>query len=85
MPVSIAIIENYPYSLVLGFLGLFAPPPVIMFISPELMPLVIGWEVLVTLGKLRILGETNSMAALSLLLFFPAWAMAVAILAGIMC
>ncbi len=85
MAVSIASSKIYPYSLVLGSLGLFAPPPVVIFISPQLMPLVIGWGVLVTLWMLRILGGADAMAALSLLLFFPTWPMAAAILAGILC
>ena len=85
MAISIASTEIYPQSLVLGFLGLFAPPPVIIFISPELMPLVIGWGILVTLWMLRILGGVDALAALSLLLFFPTWPMAAAILAGILC
>jgi len=85
MAVSIASTEIYPYSLASGFLGLFAPPPVIIFISPELMPLVIGWGILVTLWMLRILGGADALAALSLLLFFPTWPMAAAILAGILC
>jgi len=85
MAISIASTEIYPYSLVVGFLGLFAPPPVVIFISPELMPLVIGWGILLTLWMLRILGGTDALAALSLLLIFPTWPMAAAILAGILC
>ena len=85
MAVSIASTEIYPHSLVLGFLGLFATPPVIIFISPALMPLVIGWGLLVTLWMLRILGGADALAALSLLLFFSTWPMAAAILAGILC
>jgi len=85
MTISIASTEIYPFSLVLGFLGLFASPPVVMFISPSLTPLVIGWGVLVTLWMLRILGGADALAALSLLLFFPTWPMATAILAGILC
>ena len=42
MAVSIASTKIYPYSLVLGSLGLFSPPPLVIFISPELTPLVIG-------------------------------------------
>jgi len=85
MAVSIASVNIYPHSLVIGSLGLFAPPPVVLFISPELMPLVIGWGILVTLWMLRVLGRADALAALSLLLFFPTWPMAVAILAGILC
>ena len=85
MAVSIASAKIYPFSLVLGSLGLFAPPPVVIFISPQLMPLVIGWGILVTLWILRVLCGADAMAGLSLLLFFPTWPMAVAILAGILC
>ena len=85
MAVSIASTEIYPLSMVVGFAGLFAPPPAVMFISPELMPLVIGWGILVTLWMLRILGGADALAALSLLLFFPTWPMTAAILAGILC
>ena len=85
MAVSIASTKIYPNSLVLGSLGLVAPLPVVIFISPELMPLVIGWGILVTLWMLRVLGRADALAALSLLLFFPTWPMAAAILAGILC
>jgi len=85
MAVSIASTKIYPYSLVIGLLGLFAPPPVVIFISPELTPLVIGWGILVILWMLHVIGGADALAALSLLLFFPTWPMAAAILAGILC
>ena len=85
MAVSIASTEIYPYSPVFALLGLFAPAPVIIFFSPALTPLMISWGVIVTIWMLRILGRADALAALSLLLFFPTWPTAVAILAGILC
>jgi len=85
MSISVASTELYPRSLVVGFLGLFALLPLVTFISPALLPLVIGWGILVSLWILRILGGADALAATALLLFFPSWTMAAAILAGILC
>jgi hypothetical protein len=85
MAVSIVSTDIYQRSLVLGFLGMFAPPPLVVFIFPTLLPLVIGWAVLLSLWFLRVLGGADALAALALLLFFPSWIMVMAILAGILC
>jgi len=85
MAVSIASTEIYPHSLVLGFLGLFGPASGdhIHFSRAHAFGNRLG--ILVTLWMLRILGGADALAALSLLLFFPTWPMAAAILTGILC
>jgi hypothetical protein len=85
MAVSLLSTEIYQRSLVVGFVGLFAPPPLVILISPALLPLMIGWAVLLSLWFLHVLGGADALAALVLLLFFPSWVMVMAILAGILC
>jgi len=85
MTISIVSTEIYPRYLMLGFIGLFAPPPLAVLISPSLLPLAIGWAVLLVLWFLNVLGGADALAALALLLFFPSWTMATAILLGIFC
>lgn len=85
MAASIASTEIYPRSVLIGSLGLFALPPLVVVISPTLSPLVICWAALICLWFLHILGGADALAALALLLFFSSWAMVIAILAGILC
>jgi hypothetical protein len=85
MAASIVSTEIFPRSMVAGVIGMFATLPPIVFICPALSPLVIEWGVLVTLWFLRVLGGADALAALALLLFLPAWIMALSILAGLFC
>ena len=82
MAISIISTEIYRRSIVFGFIGIFAPLPPIILLFPTLLPLVIGWWVLVSLWFLNVLGGADALAALALLLFFPSWGMAACIVAG---
>jgi hypothetical protein len=85
MAVSIASTEISPRSIVAGSLGMFATLPVLGFLHPMLMPLLIGWGIVMMLWSLRVIGGADALAAVSLLLFFPSWTMGVSILAGMVC
>ncbi len=81
--ISLISTELYNRFKVIGLIGIFAPLPLIYVVSPECLTLALGWGVLVALWLLGVVGGADALAGLSLLLFFPSWAMFVSILAGI--
>ncbi|MGB8212001.1 MAG: hypothetical protein WCE68_00450 [Anaerolineales bacterium] len=89
MGISIISTEIYPYGLKVGrWLGgaiLLITAALTAVLYPVLLPLVVGWLILAVLWFLNILGGADALAATSLMLFFPSWGMAAAILVGMVC
>lgn len=64
-------IEAYPLRLVGALLAVM----LITLLSPEYLPLAVGWMVLVALWEVRVLYGADALAGLVLLIFFPSWLM----------
>ena len=84
MAISILTTELMPHSRTFGLLGIVVPLVVLIVFSPALWPLVVGWGIVIVLWVAGLLGGADGLAAVSLLIVFPSWGMAAAILAGLL-